>query len=74
LSIPRIAIGADLMAILSPESSTSGKSSCCAPKGTSSGKSTCCGATISVASLKNPDDLVREASRSLASIKLHGWK
>jgi SAM-dependent methyltransferase len=74
LSIPRIAIGADLMAILSPESSTSGKSSCCAPKGTSSGKSSCCGTTISVASLKNPNDLVREASRSLASIKLHGWK
>ena len=74
LSIPRIAIGADLMAILSPENSTSGKSSCCAPKGTSSGKSSCCGTTISVASLKNPNDLVREASRSLASIKLHGRK
>jgi SAM-dependent methyltransferase len=74
LSIPRIAIGADLMAILSPENSTSGKSSCCAPKGTSSGESACCGATISVASLKNPNDLVREASRSLASIKLHGRK
>jgi SAM-dependent methyltransferase len=74
LSIPRIAIGADLMAILSPENSTSGKSSCCAPKGTTSGESACCGATISVASLKNPNDLVREASRSLASIKLHGWK
>ena len=74
LSIPRIAVGADLMAILSPESSESGKSSCCAPKGTASGKSSCCGSTISVASLKNPDNLVREASRSLASIKLHGGK
>jgi hypothetical protein len=62
------------MAILAPESSESGKSSCCAPKGAASGKSSCCGSTISVASLKNPDDLVREASRSLASIKLHGGK
>ena len=61
LAIPRIAIGADLMAILSPENATSG-SSCCSPKGTSSGKSTCCGATISVASLKNPNDLVHEAA------------
>ena len=72
LSIPRIAIGADLMAILSPGESASGTGSCCAPK--ASGKSSCCGSTISVASLKNPDTLVREASRSLASIKLHGRK
>ena len=30
LAIPRIAIGADLMAILSPENATSGSSCCCA--------------------------------------------
>ncbi len=62
------------MAILSPESSTGGQGSCCAPKGSTSGRGSCCNSTVSVASLKNPDALVREASRSLASIKLHGGK
>ncbi len=36
--------------------------------------SSCCGSTVSVASLKNPDAMVREAAAAVASIKLHGRK
>ena len=62
LSIPRIAHGCDLVDMLAPEEMKK-------PKG-----SGCCGSTVSVASLKNPDTLVREASAAVASIKLHGRK
>lgn len=62
LSIPRIAHGCDLVATLAPEGLTSAKSS------------SCCGSTVSVASLKNPDTLAREAAAAVASIKLHGRK
>jgi len=62
LSIPRIAHGCDLVDLLAPEEMKK-------PKG-----SGCCGSTVSVASLKNPDALVREAAAAVASIKLHGRK
>lgn len=61
LSIPRIAHGRDLVKVLSPSDSQPGKSSCC-------------GSTVSVASLKKPNDTVREAAEAVASIKLHGKK
>ncbi len=61
LSIPRIAQGPDLVAVLAPD-------------GFNEGKTSCCGSTVSVASLKNPDTLVRQAADALASIKLHGRK
>ncbi len=61
MAIPRIAHGPDLVKVLAPEGFTSGKSSCC-------------GSTVSIASLKNPDELIRRASEALASIKLHGRK
>ena len=60
LSIPRIAHGPELVKVLAPEG-----------LGTAAGGS-CCGATVSVASLKNPDKLVRETAAAVASIKLHG--
>ena len=62
LSIPRIAHGCDLVKMLAPDgiATTQGSS--------------CCGSTVSVASLKNPDALVREAAAAVASIKLHGSK
>ena len=62
LSIPRIAHGSDLVKMLAPDglATTQGSS--------------CCGSTVSVASLKNPDVLVREAAAAVASIKLHGRK
>jgi arsenite methyltransferase len=62
LSIPRIAHGCDLVKMLASEGLTSATGS------------SCCGATVSVASLKNPDALVREAAEAVASIKLHGRK
>jgi arsenite methyltransferase len=58
LSIPRIATGRELMQVLSPQDITSGGSSCC-------------GATVSI-SMKNPNEMVQQASEALASIKLHG--
>ena len=58
LSIPRIATGRELMQLLSPQDICSGGSSCC-------------GSTVSI-SVKNPDEMVRQASEALASIKLHG--
>jgi SAM-dependent methyltransferase len=58
LSIPRIATGRELMQVLSPQDICSGGSSCC-------------GSTVSI-SIKNPDEMVRQASEALASIKLHG--
>jgi arsenite methyltransferase len=61
LTIPRIATGPELMAVLSPADICSGGSSCC-------------GSTVSVTSLKNPDHTIRQASEALASIKLHGRK
>lgn len=61
LSIPRIAHGADLIKVLAPDSACNGSSSCC-------------GSTISVTSLKNPNNLIREAAEAVASIKLHGRK
>jgi len=62
ISIPRIAHGTDLVKMLAPEG-----------LGTAAGSS-CCGSTVSVASLKNPDALVRETAAAVASIKLHGRK
>jgi arsenite methyltransferase len=62
LSIPRIAHGCDLMKVLAPEGFTVGKGS------------SCCGSTVSITSLKNPDELVRQAGAAVASIKLHGRK
>lgn len=59
LSIPQIAHGAELIKVLAPQAG---------------GKSSCCGSTISISSLKNPNDLIREAAESIASIKLHGRK
>lgn len=61
LSIPRIAFGRDLMKVLAPEDIARGGSSCC-------------GSTVSVASLKNPDEMVKQAADAVASIKLHGRK
>jgi SAM-dependent methyltransferase len=58
LSIPRIATGRELMQVLSPQDICTGGSSCC-------------GSTVSI-SIKNPDEMVRQASEALASIKLHG--
>lgn len=58
ISIPRITVGRDLMQVLSPEDI------CC-------GGSSCCGSTVSI-SVKNPNEVARQASESLASIKLHG--
>lgn len=60
-SIPSIAQGRDLMTILAPEDICSGGASCC-------------GSTVSIKSIKNPDDMVKQASEALASIKLHGRK
>ena len=62
ISIPRIAHGTDLVKMLAPEG-----------LGTTAGSS-CCGSTVSVASLKNPDALIRETAAAVASIKLHGRK
>jgi SAM-dependent methyltransferase len=62
LSIPRIAHGPDLVKLLAPEGFAS------------TPRSSCCGSTVSVASLKNPDAIVREAAAAVASIKLHGRK
>jgi len=62
LSIPRIAHGPDLVKMLAPEGFTDGKGS------------SCCGSTVSITSLKNPDQLVRQAAEAVASIKLHGRK
>jgi len=61
LTVPRIALGRDLVKLLAPE-------------GFANKKASCCGSTVSVTSLKNPDDLVQQAADALASIKLHGQK
>jgi len=61
ITIPRIAYGADLVKLLSPEDMSTGGSSCC-------------GSTVQITSVKNPETLAQEAARSLASIKLHGRK
>ncbi len=62
LSIPKIAHGPDLVKVLAPEGFATEKGS------------SCCGSTVSIASLKNPDALVRAAAAAVASIKLHGRK
>ena len=62
LGIPRIAHGPELVKVLTPEGFATAKGS------------SCCGSTVSIASLKNPDALVREAAAAVASIKLHGRK
>ncbi len=61
LSLPRIDHGRDLMKVLSPADICSGGSSCC-------------GSTVSITSLKNPDEMVKQAAEALASVKLHGRK
>lgn len=61
ITIPRIAYGADLVKLLSPDDICSGGSSCC-------------GATVEIKSPSAVDTVAREASRSLASIKMHGRK
>lgn len=61
LNIPVIAHGKDLMKVLAPENSCGSGSSCC-------------GSTVSIASLKNPDQSIKQASEALASVKLHGCK
>ncbi len=61
LSVSRIDYGRDLMKILAPEDIACGGASCC-------------GSTVSITSLKNPDQMVKQASEALASIKLHGRK
>ena len=61
MTIPRIDTGRDLMQVLSPADICSGGSSCC-------------GSTVSITSIKNPDEVVRQASEALASVKLHGKK
>jgi arsenite methyltransferase len=61
LSVPRIDHGRDLMKVLAPEDIACGGASCC-------------GSTVSITSLKNPDQMVKQASEALASIKLHGRK
>lgn len=58
LKILHIATGRDLMQVLSPNDIASGGASCC-------------GSTVQI-SAKNPDDMARQASEALASIKLHG--
>ena len=64
LSIPRIAYGPDLVKMFAPQAQA--KDSC--------GGGSCCGSTISISSLKNPDQLVHQAAEAVASIKLHGRK
>src|SRR4051812_30011608 len=61
LSLPRIATGRELMQVLSPEDIVSGGASCC-------------GSTVAITSLKNPDEMIKQASAALASVKLHGRK
>jgi SAM-dependent methyltransferase len=61
LSVPRIDHGRDLMKVLSPEDIACGGASCC-------------GSTVSITSIKDPDQMVKQASEALASIKLHGRK
>jgi len=60
LAIARIDTGRSLMEVLSPTDICSGGASCC-------------GSTVQI-SVKNPDEMVRQASEALASIKLHGRK
>jgi SAM-dependent methyltransferase len=62
LAIPRIAQGQEFVAAMTPSEG------CCTEK------KSCCGSTVSVSSLKNPNDLIREAAEALASINLHGKK
>lgn len=61
LNIPVIAYGASLMKVLAPADICSGGASCC-------------GSTVTISSIKNPEQLVKQASEALASVKLHGRK
>ncbi|HET8668925.1 MAG TPA: arsenite methyltransferase [Terriglobales bacterium] len=61
LSIPQISYGPELVKVLAPADMCGGGSSCC-------------GSTVSVASIKNPDSLIRATAEAVASIKLHGRK
>jgi arsenite methyltransferase len=65
LSIPRIAYGPDLVKMFAPQTQSQTKDSC-------GGGTSCCGSTVSISSLKNPDQLVHQAAEAVASIKLHG--
>src|SRR4051812_29015155 len=60
LSVPVIAHGKEIVALLAPDGFSTPE------------KKTCCGGSL--VSLKNPDEVVRQASEALASIKLHGRK
>lgn len=60
LTVPRIALGRDMIKLISPQDA--GR------------KASCCGSTVSVSSLKNANDLAEQAADSLASINLHGKK
>ena len=62
LSVPRISLGRDMVKLLAPQGFESGN------------PVSCCGATVSVDSLEQPQDLVQQAAEALASIKLHGRK
>jgi len=59
LCVPQIAFGSDLVKMLAPE-------------GMGQAKSSCCGSTVSAASLKSPNNVIRQAAEAVASIKLHG--
>jgi hypothetical protein len=60
LSVPVISHGKEIVALLAPDGFDKPE------------KKTCCGGSL--VSLKNPDEVVRQASEALASIKLHGRK
>ncbi len=62
LSIPKISHGNDLVEMLAPSDKTKSKTSCCGSN------------VVSCSSLKNPNDVARQAAESVASIKLHGRK
>jgi SAM-dependent methyltransferase len=61
LSIPVIAHGTSLMKVLAPADICSGGASCC-------------GSNVSISPIQNPEQMVKQASEALASVKLHGRK
>lgn len=62
LSIPQIAYGPDLVKVLAPEGFPA------------TGKNACCGTTVSIQKANASADLVQQAAKAVASIKLHGRK
>ncbi len=62
LSIPKISHGNDLVEMFAPADKAKPKTSCCGSN------------VVSCSSLKNPNDVARQAAESVASIKLHGRK